>query len=113
MTGDHSLCPLPLITSADSVDLGCRSRPDAFERIVTGFAEKLGHACFFANQFVAIEWKFAPRLTLPIFQRLYAIIEPCDRNTSVAPRANTYPSFRTGSNGGESQSSSGSGGCTS
>src|SRR5437773_7309579 len=41
MTGDHRLSPLPLITAADSVDLGSRPRPDALQRIVPRFAEKL------------------------------------------------------------------------
>src|SRR5206468_1538929 len=53
MTGDDCLCPLPLISSADSIDFGCWSSPDALERIVTGFAEKFGDSCFLQDQFVA------------------------------------------------------------
>ena len=30
VAGDHRLCPLPLISAADSIDLGSRPRPDAF-----------------------------------------------------------------------------------
>src|SRR5947199_9655702 len=78
MTGDDCLCPLPLISSADSIDFGCWSSPDALERIVTGFAEKFGDSCLLQGQFVAIDWKFAPRSALPILQRLNPIIESRD-----------------------------------
>src|SRR5213596_146684 len=78
MTGDDCLCPLPLISSADSIDLGCWSSPDALERIVTTLAKKFGDACFLEDQFVAIDWKFAPRFALPFFQRLHPVIESRD-----------------------------------
>src|SRR6266567_6597113 len=78
MTGDDCFCPLPLISSTDSINLGSRSSPDALERIVAGFAEKLGHACFLQDQFVAIDWKVSPRVPLPFFQRLNPIIESGD-----------------------------------
>src|SRR6267378_3053091 len=84
MTGDDCLCPLPLISSADSIDLGCWSGPDALERIVTGFAEKFGHACFIEDQFVAIDWKFAPRFALPILQGFNTIVEPSDCDAAFA-----------------------------
>src|SRR4029077_5636830 len=84
MTGDDCLCPLPLISSSDSIDLGCWSSPDAFERIVTGFTEKFGDACFLEDQFVAIDWKFVPRFALPILQRFNPIIEACDGHAAFA-----------------------------
>src|SRR5207253_11492662 len=84
MTGNDSLCPLPLIAAADSVDLSGRTCPNTLHRIVTCFAEKLGHACFLTNQLVAINWKFAPCFALPIFERLDAIVEPRDRHTAFA-----------------------------
>src|SRR4029077_20726208 len=84
MTGDDCLCPLPLISSADSIDLGCWSGPDALERIVTGFAEEFGHACFLEDQFVAIDWKFAPCFALPILQRFNAIVEARDCHAAFA-----------------------------
>ena len=84
MTGDHGLCPFALITAADSIDLGRRSRPDALNRIVAGFAEKFGHARFFQNELVSIHRKFAPCFALPILQRLHAIIESCDCHTTLA-----------------------------
>src|SRR5947207_12428991 len=89
MTGDDCLCPSPLISSADSIDFGCWSSPDALERIVTGFAEKFGDSCFLQDQFVAIDWKFAPRFALPILQRLNPIIESRDGHAT----------FRTGNVG--------------
>src|SRR3984893_17243644 len=84
MTGDDGLCPLSLISSADSVDLGCWSSPDALQRIVTGFAEKFGDACFLEDQFVALDWKFAPRFALPILQRFNTIIEARDCQPAFA-----------------------------
>src|SRR5437764_14506330 len=84
MTGDDCLCPLPLISSADSIDFGCWSSPDALERIVTGFAEKFGDSCFLQVQFVAIDWMFAPRFALPILQRLNRIIESRDCHPTFA-----------------------------
>ena len=29
MTGDYGLCPFPLVTAADSINLGSWTRPDA------------------------------------------------------------------------------------
>src|SRR5436190_14675728 len=84
MTGDHRLSPLPLITAADSVDLGSRPRPDPLHRIVPRFAEKLRHACFLENQFVAIDRKLPPCFALPIFQRLHAIVKSRDGHTTLA-----------------------------
>src|SRR4029453_19519786 len=78
MTGDDCFCPLPLISSTDSIDLRLWSNPDALQRIVAGFAEKFRHTCFLQNQFVAIDWKFAPRFPLPFFQRFNPIIESGD-----------------------------------
>ena len=75
---------MPLISSADSIDLGCWSSPDALERIVTGFAEQFRHACFLQDQFVAIDWKLAPCFALPSLQRLNAIIKPIDCHTAFA-----------------------------
>src|SRR5258708_37936898 len=82
MTGDDCLCPLPLISSADSIDLGCWSGPDALERIVTGFSEEVGPACFLEAQFVAIDWKFSPRFRLPFFHRLNPITESGRRHAA-------------------------------
>src|SRR5206468_12275330 len=84
MTGDDCLCPLPLISSADSIDLGCWSGPDAFERVVTGFAKEFGHACFLEKQFVAIDWKLAPCFEFPILQRRNAVIESGDCHATFA-----------------------------
>src|SRR2546430_4145937 len=84
MTGDDCLCPLSLISSADSIDLGCWSSPDALERIVTALAKKFGDACFLEDQFVAIDWKFAPRFALPILQWFNAIIEARDGHAAFA-----------------------------
>src|SRR5262249_55868580 len=84
MTGNDSLCPLPLITAADSVDLGGRTRPNTLHRIVARFAEKFGHACLVTNQFVAINRKFAPSFALPILERLYSIVETRDCHAPFA-----------------------------
>src|SRR5260370_35245229 len=70
MTGDDCFRPLPLISSTDSIDLGCWSGPDALERIVTVFAEEFGHACFLEVKFFAIDWKFSPHFPLLFSQRL-------------------------------------------
>src|SRR5207237_3369223 len=83
MAGDHRLCPLPLVTAPDTIDLSSRARPDALQGIVAGFAEKFGHACFLENQFVAIDGKLSPRLALPIFQRLQPIVKACDGHTTL------------------------------
>src|SRR6266576_1314666 len=83
MTRDDCLRSLPLISSTDSVDLGSGTRPDTLQRIVAGFAEELRHACFLEDQFVAIDWKFAPRFALPFFQRLHAVIESGDCHAAV------------------------------
>src|SRR4029077_19377077 len=82
MTRNDCLRPLPLISSADSIDLGSRTRPDTLQRIVASLAEEFRHSCFIANQFVAIDWKFTPCFALPILKRLNAIIEPCDGHTA-------------------------------
>src|SRR5438105_2687853 len=84
MASDHRLCPLPLVTAPDSIDLSSRPRPDALQGIVADFAEKSGHACFVENQFVAIDGKLSPRLALPIFQRLHPIVKACDGHTTLA-----------------------------
>src|SRR6187551_133162 len=75
MAGDHGLCPLPLISAADSVDFGSRPRPNAFHRIVSSFPEKLRHTCFLANQFVTIDRKFPPCFALPVFEWFDAIVK--------------------------------------
>src|SRR5437588_8126151 len=84
VTGNHRLGPLPLIAAADSVDLGGRPCPNTLHRIVTGFAEKFRRARFLENQLVAIDWKFAPRFTLPIFEWLDAIVESRDSHATLA-----------------------------
>src|SRR2546426_5990089 len=84
MTGNDSLCPFSLITAADSVDLGGRTCPNTLHRVVASFAEKFGRACFLANQLVAIDWKFAPRFALPVFERVHTIIESRDGHTTLA-----------------------------
>src|ERR1044071_4474656 len=84
MTGNHRLGALSLIAAADSVDLGGWTRPNTLHRIVTCFAEKFRRARFLANQFVAIDWKFAPSFTLPIFKWLDAIVEFRDRHATLA-----------------------------
>src|SRR6266480_2231441 len=66
VTGNHSLCAFALVTAADSIDLRGGTRPDALERIVTGFAEQFRHARFLQNQFVAIDRELAPCFALPI-----------------------------------------------
>src|SRR5438477_10317552 len=78
MTGDDCLCPLSLISSADSIDLGCWSSPDALERIVTTLAKKFRDACFLEDQFVAIDWKFSPCFSLPILLMFNAILDARD-----------------------------------
>src|SRR5207237_9726247 len=72
MTGDDCLCPLSLISSADSIDLGCWSSPDALERIVTALAKKFGDACFLEAQFVAIDRRFVSRFALRTIHTLHA-----------------------------------------
>src|SRR5205814_8814899 len=84
MTRNDGFCSFPLITAADSVDLGRWTCPNTLHRIVTCFAEKLGRAGFLANQFVAIDWKLAPSFALPIFERLDAIVESRDGHTTFA-----------------------------
>src|SRR5438309_11846799 len=84
MAGNDSFCPLPLITAADSIDLGRWTCPNTLHRIVTGFAEKFRRARFLENQLVAIDWKFAPRFTLPIFEWLDAIVESRDSHATLA-----------------------------
>src|SRR4029453_12429944 len=84
VTRDHGLCAFALIAATDSIDLSCWSSPDALERIVTGFAEKFGHACFLEDQFVAIDWKFAPRFALPILQGFNPIVEARDCHLAFA-----------------------------
>src|SRR5947208_16163790 len=54
MTGDDCLCPLSLISSADSIDLGCWSSTDALERILTAISKKFGDAFFLYDQFIDI-----------------------------------------------------------
>src|SRR5437762_8060202 len=84
VTGDDCLGPLPRISSADSIDLGRRSSPDALWRIVTGFTKKFGHACFLESQFVAIDWKLAPCFALPILQGFNPIVEARDCHATFA-----------------------------
>src|SRR5438552_746650 len=84
MTGNHRFGPLPLIAAADSIDLCRWTGPNTLHRIVTGLAEKFRHAGLLANQFVTIDWKFPPRFALPIFERLYAIVESRDGHTTFA-----------------------------
>src|SRR5436189_5403839 len=66
VTGNHSLCAFSLVTAAESIDLRGGTRPDSLHGIVTGFAEEFRHSGFFQYQFVAIDWKFALCLALPI-----------------------------------------------
>src|SRR5438093_5464044 len=84
MAGNNSLCPLPLIAAADSIDLSGWTCPNTLDRVVASFAEKFGRAGLLANQFVTIDWKFAPRFTLPIFEWLDAIVESRDGHTTLA-----------------------------
>src|SRR5262249_6229698 len=58
--------------------------PNSLHRIVTGFAEKFGRASFFENQLVAIDWKFAPRFALPIFERLHPIVKAGDGHATFS-----------------------------
>src|SRR5207247_3275761 len=60
MTGDHRLCTLPLVTAADSVDLGSRSRPNPLNWISARFAETFRRACVLENPFVAMNRKTPP-----------------------------------------------------
>src|ERR1044071_5785847 len=83
MTGDDCLRPLPLISSADSIDLRRWSSPNALQRIVTGFAEELRHACLLQNELVAIDRKFAPRFPLPFFQRFNPIVKSIDCDAAL------------------------------
>src|SRR5215469_2157777 len=84
LTSNDGLCPFPLITAADSIDLSRRPCPETLHRIVTCFAEKFGRACFLQDQFVAIDWKLPPSFTLPIFERLDPIVESRDSHTTFA-----------------------------
>src|SRR5437899_7449019 len=84
MGGNKCLRRLRLIAAADSIDLSGRTCPNTLHRVVASFAEKFGRACFLANQFVTIDWKFAPSFALPIFERLDAIIESRDGHTAFA-----------------------------
>src|SRR5207248_8644297 len=84
MTRNDSLCPFPLITAADSVDLGRWTCPDTLHRIVTGFAEKFRRACFLKDQLVPIDWKLTPRFAFPILERLHAIVKAGDGHATFA-----------------------------
>src|SRR5207249_4352250 len=70
MTGNDSLCPLPLIPAADSVDLSSWTCPNTIHRIVTCFSKKFGLASFLTTQFAANDSTFARPFDLLIFERL-------------------------------------------
>src|SRR5215469_2297188 len=84
MTGNDSLCSLPLIPTADPVNLCCRTRPNTPHGVVAGLAEELGHAGLFQNELVAINWKLTPCFALPILEGLHPIIKTGDRHSAVA-----------------------------
>src|SRR3954454_15003556 len=75
MARDHRLRPLPLITAADAVDLGSRTRPEPFQRAVAFLAEEPGRTGLTEDFLVAIDRQFPPSLALPILQRLHRVVE--------------------------------------
>src|SRR5437762_9470970 len=75
VTRNDGLGSHPLVTAADTVELGGRTSPNSFERRVGLFAKERRSAGLVEDRFVAIDRQFAPSFALPVFEGLHLVVE--------------------------------------